>query len=121
MCIDRYQNPGTQGPMLSAIVQNCDLQAGDKMMVHIEGGCGQFATAVNNNNKRKDGALRKRQAIQISNSNATLRNQNADGSLTYVAVDLGQLGGGQYNLQVSLGGLIDNLTVLDSNGDNYAR
>jgi hypothetical protein len=50
-----------------------------------------------------------------------LRNPNGDGSLTYVAVDLGELGGGQYNLQVSLIGQVDNLTVLDSDGDDYAR
>jgi hypothetical protein len=107
--------------MLGNIVTNCDLQPGDKLLIHIEGGCSQFAPPINSNKAESERVLRKRQDISISNSNTTLRNPNADRSLTYVAVDLGDLGPGTYNLQVSLGGQVDNLTVLDSDGESYAR
>ena len=120
MCINWYQNSGTQGPLLGSVVTNCDMQAGDKLLIKIEGGCSQFAPPLSKI-KRTDAGLRKRQDISISNSNTTLRNPHGDGSLTYVAVDLGDLGPGTYNLQVSLSGQVDNLTVLDSDGETYAK
>jgi hypothetical protein len=95
------------------------MSAGDKLLIKIEGGCSQFAPTANT--VQTKGVLHKRQTISVSDSNTTLRNPFADGSLTYVAVNLGDLGPGTYNLQVSLGGQVDNLTVLDSDGETYAK
>lgn len=100
--------------MLGGVVTNCKMSPGDKLLIKIEGGCGQFAPPGKT-------LLNKRQTISISDSNTTLRDPLADGSLTYVAVNLGDLGPGVYNLQVSLGGQVDNLTVLDSDGESYAK
>ena len=119
MCINWYQNSGTQGPLLGRVVTKCAMSAGDKLLIKIEGGCSQFAPTANT--VQTKGILHKRQTISISDSNTTLRNPFADGSLTYVAVNLGDLGPGTYNLQVSLGGQVDNLTVLDSDGETYAK
>jgi hypothetical protein len=117
-CIDWYQNSGTQAPIISGIVRNCDIKAGDKMLVHIEGGCSQF---VYKRSQLPDRMLQRRQTIQVSSSNATLRNPNGDGSLTYVAVDLGELANGHYDVQITLDGQVTNVTVLDSDGEEYAR
>jgi hypothetical protein len=60
-------------------------------------------------------------AIQLSGNNATLRDPRGDGSLTYVAIDLGTLQDGHYDLKVNLNGAVSNITVLDSDGETYAK
>ena len=118
LCIPWYQNSGTQAPIISALVRNCKITQGSKVLVHIEGGCGAFTKKRTVHDGR---SLQRRQGLQISGTNSSLLNPYGDGSLTYVATDLGVLQGGHYDLQVNLGGQIDNVTVLDNDGDVYAR
>jgi hypothetical protein len=80
------------------------------MLVRIEGGCPGFPL-------RKS----RRDTVHLSSANATLRNPKGDSSLLYVFVDLGELQDGQYDLDVNLDGRVDNLTVLDSYGEVYAK
>ncbi|PPQ79314.1 hypothetical protein CVT24_007814 [Panaeolus cyanescens] len=41
-CVPKYQNSGTQGPMLSNFLKKCGVKGKDKMMVKIKGGCKRF-------------------------------------------------------------------------------
>ncbi|KAM3067037.1 hypothetical protein ACMFMG_011817 [Clarireedia jacksonii] len=109
-CIHWYQNSGTQAPLLGQLVRNCELQRGDKVLVQIEGGCPGFPL------KRS-----LREIVHVTSTNATLHNPAGDGSFTYIALDLGELDSGHYDLDVSLDGHVDNITILDVNGDSYAR
>ncbi|KAL2867735.1 uncharacterized protein BJX67DRAFT_352169 [Aspergillus lucknowensis] len=126
LCIERYQNSGTQGPILQKITKYCKPNEGDKMLIRVEGGCGGARA------KREDEpeyfpfpALMPRQedstSLTISSSNATLRDPMGDGSLTYVAVDLGELDDGHYDLEVNLDGPVTNVTVLEADGETYAQ
>jgi hypothetical protein len=123
------------------LVRNCDLRKGQKVLYRVAGGCpsSQVKREEDDNVKqspvtpvkRKEDdhveeslALHQRadsSTITLSGTNTTLRNPNGDGSLTYIAVDLGALQDGHYNLGVSLGGSVDNVTVLDSDGNTYAK
>ncbi|KAL2803133.1 hypothetical protein BJX63DRAFT_437240 [Aspergillus granulosus] len=109
LCIERYQNSGTQGPILGAITRNCKPNKGDKLLIRVEGGCPDYFI------KRDD------EAADILHTNATLRDPMGDGLLTYVAVDLGELQDGHYNLDVALDGRVTNLTVLEGDGETYVR
>jgi hypothetical protein len=80
------------------------------MLIHIEGGCPGFPLQKS-----------RRDTIHLSSTNATLRNPQGDGSLTYVFVDLGELEDGHYDLDISVDGTVDNLTVIDSYGEIYAK
>jgi hypothetical protein len=132
LCIERYQNSGTQGPLLKDLVNNCNLKKGQKVLFRVEGGCPSLSSKRDDHNPNKhlmksakeSRILHPREdssTIHISSSNATLRNPNGDKSLTYVAVDLGALDDGHYNLEVNLNGNVDNVTVLDSDGNTYAK
>jgi hypothetical protein len=131
LCIERHQNSGTQGPILSDLVKACNLKRGDKVLFRVEGGCPNVPVI-----KRDTGAtigmadqpaarvLQARQettTISLSDNNATLRNPNGDDSLTYVAIDLGVLQDGHYDLEINLDGSVTNVTVLDADGDDYAK
>ncbi|KIN03422.1 hypothetical protein OIDMADRAFT_51385 [Oidiodendron maius Zn] len=125
LCIEWYQNSGTQAPLLSNLVNICKLQKGQKVLYRVAGGCPSIQVKrEEDDNVKQSPPLRPRadsSTITLSGTNATLRNPNGDGSLTYIAVDLGALQDGHYNLGVSLGGSVDNVTVLDSDGNTYAN
>lgn len=95
------------------------------MLYRVAGGCPSIQVKrEEDDNVKQSPPLRPRadsSTITLSGTNATLRNPNGDGSLTYIAVDLGALQDGHYNLGVSLGGSVDNVTVLDSDGNTYAN
>lgn len=122
MCIPQYQNSGTQGPLMSRIVHHCGMKKNNRVLVRLEGGCSRFAKRAEPDGAESGGTgtLQRRETIQISTANATLRDPYGDGSLTYVAVDLGELEDGHYDLRLDVGGRVDNVTVLDSGGDAYA-
>ncbi|KAH8805790.1 hypothetical protein F5884DRAFT_458996 [Xylogone sp. PMI_703] len=125
LCIERYQNSGTQGPLLSNLIRICGLKKGQKVLYRVAGGCpSSQVKREEDNNVKQSPALHLRadsSTITLSGTNTTLRNPNGDGSLSYIAVDLGALQDGHYNLGVSLGGTVDNVTVLDSDGNTYAN
>ena len=105
--------------MLGRVLANCGItKQGQKMMARIVGGCSQYA-------KRSENPIPLLEArtttIQLDNANSTLRNSNGDGSLLYVGVALGDIADGHYDLKVNFNGTIDNLTLLNSFGEEYAR
>ncbi|KAK9443847.1 uncharacterized protein VB005_02372 [Metarhizium brunneum] len=130
LCIDAYQNSGTQAPILSKLVQYCPIKKGDKTLFRVEGGCGSASVKRDFNPKLGHqpttpplGVLQRRQedsTFHFFSANATLRDPYGDGSLTYVAINLGALDDGRYHLEITLDGQVDNLTVLDIDGTNYA-
>ncbi|KAJ6571555.1 hypothetical protein B0H19DRAFT_662564 [Mycena capillaripes] len=145
-CVPRYQNSGTQGPMLSNFLRRCGLGAKDKVLVKINGGCNKFNFPRNFEpdsildvfkpvpvlesqtptppvltNEVTTHLLQRRATVQLDAFNGTLRNPNGDLSLTYVAVEIDELADGHYTFQVSFeGGTIDNFTVMNKYGDEYA-
>ncbi|KAH7471359.1 hypothetical protein FOMA001_g13749 [Fusarium oxysporum f. sp. matthiolae] len=134
LCIERYQNSGTQAPILSALVRECKLKPGDKVLYRVEGGCPGNIVKRDETQEAPPADLtdtaavaarallpRAGTAIQLSGNNATLRDPRGDGSLTYVAIDLGTLQDGHYDLKVNLNGAVSNITVLDSDGETYAN
>jgi hypothetical protein len=119
MCIEGYQNSGTQGPMLSRLVSQCGLAKDDQVKVRIEGGCKGF----NFSKKKREDHLQefqRREEIVMSGSNATLRDPMGDGSLTYVALTMEELDDGHYDMTVSFDGAVHNVTVMDKYGEVYA-
>ncbi|RTE68450.1 hypothetical protein BHE90_017172 [Fusarium euwallaceae] len=134
LCIEQYQNSGTQAPILSALVRECKLKPGDKVLYRVEGGCPGNIVKRDETQEAPPADLtdtaavaarallpRAGTAIQLSGNNATLRDPRGDGSLTYVAIDLGTLQDGHYDLKVNLNGAVSNITVLDSDGETYAN
>ncbi|KAF7374021.1 hypothetical protein MSAN_00282600 [Mycena sanguinolenta] len=148
-CVPRYQNSGTQGPMLANFLNKCGVQPKDKVLVKINGGCSKYNfprnfkpvysifddvfsplpvsstpthPALNNKEMITAHILQRRATIQLDASNATLRNPNGDSSLTYVAVEIDELADGHYSFEVSFAGgtTIDNVTVMNKYGDEYA-
>ena len=119
-CVPMYQNSGTQGPMLSNFLQRCGVKANDKILVKIKGGCKSY----NFPTKRDDShipILRSRANIELDSSNATLRNPQGDGSLLYVAVEIDELADGHYDFTVKFDGQIDNATIMNKYGEEYAN
>ncbi|KAH7389234.1 hypothetical protein BKA64DRAFT_580618, partial [Cadophora sp. MPI-SDFR-AT-0126] len=62
----------------------------------------------------------RRTDIQLDSSNATLRNPRRDGSLLYVAVEIHELAHGHYDFTVKFDGKIDNATIMNKYGEEYA-
>ncbi|KAF7288984.1 hypothetical protein MIND_01415100 [Mycena indigotica] len=142
-CVPRYQNSGTQGPMLSKFLRKCGVNAKDKVLVKIKGGCNKYnfprELPVNAPAPRADSfdpaitetpaaaspslERRKSTTVKLDASNATLRNPYGDSSLTYVAVEIDELADGDYTFEVSLSGgsSIDNVTILNKYGETYAN
>lgn len=114
VCVPWYQNSGTQGPMLSRILAVCGLQKGQQLKVRIKGGC-------KNNNVRRQQSGSSNTQLDLSGKNDTLRDPYGDGSVTYVAVGLGELSLGRYEVAFSTDTDIDSAVVLNSAGDEYAR
>lgn len=127
LCIEHYQNSGTQAPMLGGITRNCKPSKSDKLLIRVEGGCPDHFIKRDDDEAvdahishlmpRQEGTNK----LTISSANATLRDPMGDGSLTYVAVDLGELQDGHYDLNVALDGPVTNVTVLEADGETYAR
>jgi len=122
MCIEGYQNSGTQGPMLGRIVQECGLKKAARIKVRIEGGCKSFNFEERDRlGLLNDAFLQSRsETLSLQASNATLRDPMGDGSLTYVALTTDELEDGHYDFTVSFDGPIHNVTVLDKYGESYA-
>ena len=119
MCIPSAQNSRLQGPMLSRVLANCGITSqGQKMMVRIVGGCSQYAKRSENPTPL---LAARTTPIQLENTNSTLMDPYGDGSWTYVGLALGERAAGHYDLRVDFSGTIDNLTVLNAFGEEYAR
>jgi hypothetical protein len=131
LCIPRYQNSGTQGPILREFIKQCGMAAGDKMLIKVEGGCAGRATNTSPPPKRRyievpdeiPRALARQAAtsnIAFGSANGTLRNPNGDGSLQYVSLEFDDLVDGVYNVQVSFDNAdkVSNVTVVDEDGDD---
>ena len=103
---------------MSNLIRQCDLKKDDKVLVKIEGGCKGI---TKRDGLVEDENLLKRDTLQLSNYNTTLRDPNGDGTLTYIWTDLGELANGHYDLKIDVQGQIDNLTIIDSEGEVYAR
>jgi len=131
LCIDGAQNSRTQGPMLGEFVRQCMNKKGDKMLVRIAGGCSQFMQTppprmLKPREQQQQQQQRQPQhdshgAIQLSASNGTLSDPLGDSSLLYIAVDIGEVSNGAYDLGVSFDGTVENVTVLDNDGIVYAN
>lgn len=94
------------------------------MLYQVEGGCPSTIVKRQEDPVNISPALYSRAdstTITLSGANATLRNPNGDGSLTYVTIDLGTLEDGKYDIRVNIDKAVDNITVLDSDGNKYAR
>jgi hypothetical protein len=106
------------------LVQYCNVQKGEKVLYRVDGGCPSTIIKREENQVHESPALYSRAdstIITISGANATLRDPNGDGSLTYVTIDLGTLQDGKYDMSVNLDKTVDNVTVLDSDGNDYAK
>jgi hypothetical protein len=106
--------------MLSKFLNKCDVKANDKILIKIKGGCKSY----NFPKKRDDShipVLRSRTNIRLDSSNATLRNPQGDGSLLYIAVEIDELADGHYDFTVNFDGQIDNATIMNKYGEEYAN
>ncbi|KAK4245733.1 hypothetical protein C7999DRAFT_33875 [Corynascus novoguineensis] len=149
MCIPKEQNSQTQGTILSDIVRLCNLKKGDKVLVHLVGGCrginfrarlvpDVFNIGNGTLTKRKreteatamDDSERERHTLKtcditpegpFSDSSSSLLDPHGDGSLTYVGIPLGELERGHYDLEARFPGqTIVMAEVLNQYGDVYA-
>jgi hypothetical protein len=123
VCIPAYQNSGTQGPMLGSLRNRCDLQKGDKVKVKIDGGCKGFKFEKREAEGTLDHAFLHRRAdatVSLTGSNATLRNPMGDGSLLYISLETDELADGHYDFSVAYAGTIQNVTVMNAYGEEYA-
>jgi hypothetical protein len=131
LCIPRYQNSGTQGPILNEFIKHCGMSQGDKMMIKVEGGCAGRAINTSPPPKRRyievpdnipKGIARRADTtnIDLTGANATLRNPNGDKSLQYISVEFPDLVDGVYDMHLSFDNTqkITNLTVIDEDGDD---
>ncbi|PLN79982.1 hypothetical protein BDW42DRAFT_201424 [Aspergillus taichungensis] len=112
MCVPAKQNSRTQGPQFRLFVTTCGLKRGDKFLLRLKGGCSRF-----NFPARRDDAT---QTVGIADEDVTFRDPNDDGSLTYVAVGLGDLKVGHYEIDAKFNGSVREAVVLNQYGDEYA-
>jgi hypothetical protein len=121
VCVPEWQNSRTQGPIFSGFVRVCGLKAGEKFLNRLEGGCDQFNFPVRRNVEPAVNMLDRRASSgSISGSNRTLMNPNGDGSLKYVATDMGALKAGHYDLNLDmLGATVARAEVVNRYGDSY--
>jgi ATP phosphoribosyltransferase regulatory subunit HisZ len=108
--------------MLSRLLSVCGSKAGDKVKVRIKGGCSH----ITGREKSFDlGKIETRSTdsstISFDASNDTLRDPYGDGSLQYIALPLGNLQNGHYDLKVTFDGAIDSLAVITASGTEYAK
>ncbi|PLB33859.1 uncharacterized protein BDW47DRAFT_134714 [Aspergillus candidus] len=112
MCVPAKQNSRTQGPQFRLFVKTCGLKRGDKFLVRLKGGCNRFNFPA----RREDAT----HTIGIADEDATFRDPNDDGSLTYVAVGLGDLEVGHYEIDAEFNGTVREAVILNQYGDEYA-
>jgi len=103
--IPAWQNSRTQGPILGGFVKVCNLKAGDKFLVRLEGGYDRFNFPARRNVRPAVNMIdRRASSSSISGSNKTLMDPNGDGSLTCVVTDMGALKAGHYDLNLDMPG-----------------
>jgi hypothetical protein len=122
VCVPAWQNSKTQGPILGIFARRCNLKAGDKFLLRLEGGCDRFRFPARRDVEPTFNMLARRSSNEsISGSNGTLADPNGDGSLTYVATHLGQLKAGNYEFDLDLSGAtVVQVEVVNQYGDSYA-
>ncbi|KAK4147305.1 uncharacterized protein C8A04DRAFT_24548 [Dichotomopilus funicola] len=137
VCVPRKQNSGFQGPLLGNLVKKCDLKKGEKVLVRLKGGCKQFSFTPRRDLHDEDfildsdegthelsGPVQARDVTEGPNfgdSSSELLDPYQDGSLTYVAVPLGELADGHYDMEAKfLGKTVVRAEVLNLYGDSYA-
>ena len=99
------------------------------MLVRIEGGCsGARATPptprsedVVLNPKSESTIFKRDSSWQLFSSNATIRDPYGDGSLRYIAIHLGELDDGHYDIRLNIAGQIQNISVVNVDGDVLAK
>jgi hypothetical protein len=123
ICIPAYQNSGTQGPMLSILIDKCNLQEDDQIKVRIKGGCKNVLgpRQLSEASTPSTAPQASPSVVSLTGSNDTLRNPYGNGSLQYVWVDLGELQNGRYDIEASFDGEIGKVAILNSDGYEYAR
>ncbi len=132
VCVPKSQNSRLQGPMLSNIQQYCGLKKGDKVLIRLVGGCGQFnfparqARDLGNNTitaGAENAALAARDITPggaFSNSSSVLLDPFGDKSLTYVGISLGELDAGHYELDTQFPGQkVVRAEVVNQYGESY--
>lgn len=90
-------------------------------MVKIKGGCKSYSFPPTKRDDKHIPVLNPRTTIQLDSYNTTLRNPQGDGSLLYVAVEIDELVNGHYDFTVKFDGQIDNATIMNKYGDEYAN
>jgi hypothetical protein len=130
VCVPKEQNSRLQGPMLSNIQSYCGLKKGDKVLVRLVGGCGQFnfpARQARNLDKLDGGAKAALAARDItpsgnfSDSSSFLLDPYGDKSMTYVGIPLGELEAGHYDIDARFPGqAVVRAEVLNQYGESYA-
>jgi hypothetical protein len=136
VCVPRSQNSRLQGPILSDIQRLCGLKKGDKVLVRLAGGCGQFNFPVRkvrdlgstdedeDEDEDESGVLGVRDITPegtFSNSSSFLLDPHGDESLTYVGIPLGELEAGHYELEAQFSGQeVVRAEVLNQYGESYA-
>lgn len=131
LCIRSEQNSGTQAPILSDLVRNCKLKKGDKVLFRVDGGCPPPRIKRNEDQVMghiiqglSEPALRSRQegtTIELSDFNYTVLQPFGDNSLSFIGMPLGDLPDGKYNLNINAGKSVSNVTVMDADGETYAK
>jgi hypothetical protein len=102
----------------------CNLQDGDKFIIRIEGGCGDLGLKERQASETTSAAGSTASTIHLAGSNDTLRNPSsfADSNTpNYIALQLGELTQGRYDVKVDLSEEITELYVVDGEGVEIAR
>ena len=118
VCVPWYQNSGTQGPMLSRILDVCGLKSGEQVRIRIKGGCKNLVRRQEPSSAEESSAPT---TMDLSEANSTLRDPYGDGSLTYIALPLGELADGRYDVNVKFAGNVEKIAVVNDAGDEYSR
>lgn len=144
VCVPAQQNSRFQGPLLSNLVRKCDLKKGEKVLVRLKGGCRQFSFTPRRDLDNADfildtkeipdseeegshalsGPVQARDVPEgptFDGSTSELLDPYEDGSLTYVAIPLGELADGHYELEAKIPGkTVTRAEVVNLYGDAYA-
>lgn len=111
--------------MVGSFYKDCGLKRGDDYMVRIEGGCTNVRIPKDwayykKVPKPKKKPSKRQVQIGISTINGTeseLTDPFGDGSFTYIALSLGELEQGRYNITVIFNGTASEVSVLDDGGE----
>ncbi|KAH6618315.1 hypothetical protein B0J18DRAFT_275982 [Chaetomium sp. MPI-SDFR-AT-0129] len=141
VCVPKEQNSKFQGPQLSDLVRECDLKKGEKVLIRLKGGCKQFSftprqarrdsedtdfildSEETGDSHELSGPVQARDVPEGPNfgdSTSELLDPYQDGSLTYVAIPLGELADGHYELDAKIPGKsVVRAEVVNLYGDSY--